>query len=78
MPDHRTKRVFALLQEAELTDRNARLRLFSWITYRNITTTNDLSHFEMEAIVNCLSTWQKSGDLQHNTQKYSQPTVPDE
>ena len=71
MPDRRTKRVFALLREAGLADREARLRLFSWITWRDITTTNDLSHFEMEAIVNCLTTWQKSGDLQHNTQRYS-------
>ncbi len=74
MPDHRTKRVFALLREAKLEDRDARLRLFSWVICRQITTTNDLSHYELEAIVSCLATWQRMGELEEKVAKHSAET----
>jgi hypothetical protein len=72
MPDdRRTKRVFALLREGKIHDRDARLRLFSWITFREVTTTNDLSTHEIDMIINVLDTWHKAGELAARVDQYS-------
>lgn len=48
--DARKRRLFALLGEAEITDRDDRLRYFSETVGRDITTTNDLTSDELDAV----------------------------
>lgn len=57
------RRVFALLREAKVSDRQHRMGLASWILFREVTTFKDLSTVEYQAIADVLSGWQGRGVL---------------
>lgn len=61
--DSLQKRVFALLREAKVSDRQHRMGLASWILLRDVTTFKDLSKVEYQAIAEVLAGWQGQGVL---------------
>jgi len=64
MSDKLTRQLFAILRKAGRLTRDERVRLYRWIIWRdNITSTNDLSTHELEAIVSQLRTWDQAGVL---------------
>jgi hypothetical protein len=70
--DVRTRRLFALLREATISDRDERLRLFSWILCRPIHTTNELRDIELDTVLNVLSNWQREKQLVEQAKKYAE------
>ena len=56
--DNLQKRVFALLREAKVSDRQHRMGLASWILFREVTTFKDLSRLEYQTIGDVLTVWQ--------------------
>ena len=71
----RSRRVYALLREAKITDREARLNLFRWIVHDpTISSTNDLSHLEMGLIIEVLETWKRDKELVQRAHEHIEPT----
>lgn len=70
--DMRTRRLFALLREAKISDRDERLRLFAWILCRPVHTTNELDDIDMDTVLSVLSTWQRQKELPEQAKKYAE------
>lgn len=62
-PDRRVRRMFALLREAEVEDRNDRLILMSNILARPVESTNDMDTVEINGVVDVLDYWKRQGEL---------------
>lgn len=68
----RCRRVFALLRDAKIADREERLNLFRWILHDpTVTSTNDLDTRDLEAIMNLLAHWQRNGELEINARQHT-------
>ena len=60
----RCRRLFALLREAKVTDREDRLNLFRWaVSDPTISSTNDLDYHSLNVVVQMLEYWQREGEL---------------
>lgn len=61
--------MFALIHQAGVDNRDARLTLMSEITHRSISSTNDLTEIEVQAIVDVLDYWKRLGELRDRATK---------
>lgn len=58
-----TRKLFALLNKAGITDRQQRLQFCGWMIGRNITSSSDLTPIELDEITTQLWKWNKTGVL---------------
>lgn len=59
------RRMFALFRDAGITDRPARLAVCSFILWRPIGSSNDLTGLEVRHVVDTLAFWKQVGALQY-------------
>jgi hypothetical protein len=70
--DRKTRHLFALLHQANITDRQKRLNLYTNIISRQVNSTNDLTPIELDAIINTLDYWNRNNELHTQTQQHTQ------
>ena len=63
------RRVFALLREAQISDRGERLDVMSWITQMPVGSTNELGEAELDTIASTLAYWLREGRMQEYRQR---------
>lgn len=57
-----TRHIFAILRAVKL-ERQERLAVYTFLTCRDITSTNDLTAAELTTVAGALFSWEKSGHL---------------
>lgn len=66
------RRVFALLKEAGISEREDRLNLFRWIlSDPTISSTNDLNIHDLNGIGDTLAHWQYLGELKTRAREHT-------
>lgn len=74
------RKVFALFREAGLgrkEDRPARLRVYEFITWDIVTSTDDLTAADLAAIANTLEYWKARGEIEYRCRRIGEKcTVP--
>jgi len=69
-----SRRVFALLREATITDREDRLNLYRWFFQdETIASTTDLNTDSLRAFADTLDYWKREGRLQEQARRYAKP-----
>ncbi len=63
------RRAFALFREGKVEVRSARLAVSSFITWRTISSTDDLNHRDIAAIVHTLEYWKACGQLEYRCRR---------
>lgn len=63
------RRMFALFREGGVEDRARRLAVASFITWRTIASTNDLTEPDIRAIVGTLDYWKATGVIEHRCKR---------
>ncbi|MCC9182590.1 hypothetical protein [Mycolicibacterium mageritense] len=71
------RRVFALFREGGVEARNDRLAVCSFITWRRITTTDDLTERDIRAIGATLEYWLASGEIKHRCRRIAAALAPE-
>lgn len=67
-----SRRVFALLNEAKITKREDRMRLYRWFFQDNtIGSTNDLNTDNLRAFADTLDYWKREGRLEAEARRYA-------
>lgn len=61
--ERRVRQMFALLRHAGVADRQDRLQLMSAVLSKPVTSTNDMNEIEVQAVVDTLDYWKRSGDI---------------
>lgn len=59
------RRAFALYRDGKVTDRADRLAVACYVTWRNVTSTDDLSRRDIQAIVDTLEYWKACGQIEY-------------
>ena len=68
-----SRRVFAFLRDARISERPDRIRLYQWFFQDDaITSTNDLSTDQLRAFGDTLFYWQSIGELESRCREYAQ------
>lgn len=70
------RRAFALYRDGKVTDRANRLAVASYVTWRNVTSTDDLSRLDIRAIVDTLEYWKACGQLEYRCSRIVERMVP--
>jgi hypothetical protein len=71
-PARLIRHVFALLNEAKITDRRERLNLYRWILHDpSVNSTNDLNETELDVIATMLKTWKRQGELESQAREHA-------
>lgn len=63
------RHAFALFRDAGITDRGHRLAICSFITWRRITTTNNLTVDDLRAIITTLEYWKRCDALEYRCRR---------
>ena len=63
------RRVFALFREGGVEERSDRLAVCSFITWRRVTSTNDLTERDLRAIGATLEYWRACGEIKHRCRR---------
>lgn len=71
-PQAIVRRAFALFREGGVQAREARLSVASFITWRVITSTDDLSHRDIAAIVHTLEYWKACGEIEYRCRRIAE------
>lgn len=66
------RRAFALFRDGGCEQRAARLAVSSYITWRRIASTNDLSQLDIQAIVDTLQYWKSSGEIEYRCRRIAE------
>lgn len=72
-PDWLVRKVFALYKAAHMQSREQRLTLMSWILCRQVTSTDDCDHIDLQAIADTLGYWQRMGELESRARAITEP-----
>ena len=64
-PKPLVRKVFALFREGRVEKREHRLAVCSFITWRTITSTDDLSEPDLRAVVQTLEYWKACGEIEY-------------
>jgi hypothetical protein len=59
VPEAMMRRCFALFGAAGVSEREDRLRIYSFITWKPVETGNELDRNDMQAVIDILTYWQK-------------------
>jgi hypothetical protein len=71
--DRKTRHLFALLHQANITNRQDRLNLYTNIIGRPVHSTNDLTPIELQALIQTLDYWNRNNELHTQTQHHIRP-----
>lgn len=74
-PQALVRRAFALFREGKVEQREHRLAVASYVTWRTIMSTNDLSQRDIEAIVATLEYWKSCGALEYRCRRIAESLV---
>jgi hypothetical protein len=73
-PPGLVRKVFALLGQAHVTEREERLNLLRWILHDpTVTSTNDLGEHELRMVADVLAYWQSLGELESRSRQHTGP-----
>lgn len=68
-PKPLVRRMFALFRDGRVSDRDRRLAVCEFITWRRVDSTDDLSEADIKAVVNTLAYWQECGELEYRSRR---------
>lgn len=68
-PTPLVRRVFALFREGGVEERSDRLAVCSFIAWRRVTSTDDLTERDIRAIGATLEYWLASGEIRHRCRR---------
>jgi hypothetical protein len=68
-PKPLVRKAFALFNEGGVSARDHRLAVSSFITWRTIGSTDDLSEVDIRAIVNTLEYWKSCGEIEYRCRR---------
>ncbi|MGX9669951.1 hypothetical protein [Mycobacterium sp. HM-7] len=71
-PQALVRRAFALFREGGVQAREARLSVASFVTWRAITSTDDLTHRDIAAIVHTLEYWKACGEIEYRCRRIAE------
>lgn len=74
-PQPLVRRMFALFRDGRVSDRDHRLAVCEFITWRRIDTTNDLSEADIRAVVDTLAYWQHCGELEYRSRRIADQSL---
>lgn len=74
-PTALVRRAFALFRDGKVEAREARLAVSSFITWRTISSTDDLTHRDIAAIVHTLEYWKACGQLEYRCNRVASQFV---
>lgn len=77
-PKPLVRRLFALFREAGVEQRNDRLAVSSFIAWRTIASTDDLTELDIRAVVAALEYWRLCGQLEYRCQRIAEASRPPE
>ena len=63
------RKAFALYREGGVSERDQRLAVCSFITWRPISSTDDLTAADLAAIVNTLEYWKACGEIEYRCRR---------
>jgi len=66
------RKAFALFNEGGVSERSQRLAVASFITWRTVESTNDLSAADLVAIVNALEYWKACGEIEYRCRRVAE------
>ncbi|MCV7255314.1 hypothetical protein H7J86_24425 [Mycobacterium hackensackense] len=69
------RRAFALLREGKVDKRNHRLAVCSYVTWRTIDSTDDLSTRDIRAVVDTLEYWKHLGEIEYRCRRIAESMV---
>lgn len=68
-PKPLVRRMFALFRDGHAEARAHRLAVCSFITWRSITSSDDLSEVDIKAVVSTLEYWKASGEIEYRCRR---------
>ncbi len=75
-PTALVRRAFALFREGKVEERDHRLAVASYVTWRTITSTDDLSERDIRAIITTLEYWKACGQIEYRCRRIAEAMVP--
>lgn len=66
------RRMFALFREGGVQPRPDRLAVASYVTWRRIGSTNDLTEADIKAIVGALEYWRLAGQIEYRCRRIAE------
>ncbi len=66
------RRMFALFREGGVQERPDRLAVVSYVTWRRIGSTNDLTEADIKAIVGALEYWRLAGQIEYRCRRIAE------
>lgn len=70
------RRAFALFREGKVDIRAHRLAVCSYVTWRTINSTDDLSARDIRAVVDTLEYWKHVGEIEYRCRRIAESMVP--
>ena len=74
-PKPLVRAMFGLLNDGGVggkDDRRARLAVYSFITWRDITTTDDLSEVDIKGVLKTLEYWKACGEIEYRCRRIAE------
>lgn len=68
-PKPLVRRMFALFREGRVERREHRLAVCAYVTWRTITSTDDLSELDLRAVVQTLEYWKACGEIEYRCRR---------
>lgn len=71
-PQALVRRMFALLREGKVEQRGHRLAVMSYVTWRTITSTDDLTERDIRAIIGNLEYWKSVDAIEYRCRRIAE------
>jgi len=75
-PKPMVRYMFGLFNEGGVAARAKRLAVASFITWRNINSTDDLTEADIRAIINNLDYWKRCGEIEYRCRRIADAFQP--
>lgn len=63
------RRMFALFRDGGVSDRERRLSVCEFVTWRRVDSTDDLTEADIVAVVNTLVYWKTCGEIEYRSRR---------
>lgn len=74
-PKHLVRCMFALFREGKVEERNRRLAVMEYVTWRRVTTTDEMSELDIKAVIRTLEYWKAVGQLQYRCGRIAESSM---
>lgn len=74
-PKNLVRCMFALFREGGVEQRNRRLAVMEYVTWRRITTTDDMTELDIKAVIRTLEYWKAVGQLRYRCGRIAETSL---